>query len=128
MTMRALAMQSDAVLMDLRSFSPSNQGSLYEIEQLLNIVDLERIAFLVDETSDLPFLEEMLQRMWTEVNADSPNYIAESPTARLFQAGDQTGRSAKALLLVLLNTGELSQQRGSQSRTHGRQSVRADKT
>ena len=41
MTMRQLAKESDSVLMDLRSFTKANQGCLYELEQLLNIVRLE---------------------------------------------------------------------------------------
>ena len=35
--MRALAAGSDAILMDLRSFAPANQGCLYELEQLLDL-------------------------------------------------------------------------------------------
>ncbi|MFX0065858.1 MAG: hypothetical protein ACFFC7_27100, partial [Candidatus Hermodarchaeota archaeon] len=61
MTMRQLAKDSDAVLMDLRSFSHANHGCLYELAQLLDIVDLERVLFLVDETTDRQFLQEKLQ-------------------------------------------------------------------
>ena len=104
MTMRRLAKESDAVLMDLRSFSRSNHGCLYEVEQLLNIVALERVAFLVDKTTDLSFLEEMLQRLWRGVDLASPNRGAASPTAHLFHAGDRAGRSMRALLLLLLST------------------------
>ncbi|HKA53181.1 MAG TPA: FHA domain-containing protein, partial [Candidatus Binatia bacterium] len=104
MTMRQLAKESDAVLMDLRSFSRSNHGCLYEVEQLLEIVALERVAFLVDKTTDLAFLEEMLQRLWQGVGLESPNRATESPTVRLFHAGDQLGSSIRALLLLLLST------------------------
>jgi len=104
MTMRRLAKESDAVLMDLRSFSRTNQGCLYELEQLLDFVDLERVAFLVDETTDHPFLEETLQRLWQAVDRESPNRRAESPTACLFHARDQSRRSIRALLLMLLGT------------------------
>ena len=45
MTMRQLAARSDAVLMDLRCFSPSNQGCLYELGQLVNIVPLSRVLY-----------------------------------------------------------------------------------
>jgi hypothetical protein len=103
-TMRRLAKESDAVLIDLRSFSRSNHGCLYELEQLLDIVALEHVAFLVDETTDLAFLEEMLQRLWRGIDLESPNRRAESPTARLFHAGGQAGRSMRALLLLLLST------------------------
>lgn len=102
LTMRRLAGESDAVLMDLRSFSRSNQGCLYELEQLLNIVPLERVVLLVDDTTDLPFLEEMLQRLWPEIDRESPNRSAKSPAARLFHVRDQSKRSIRTLLLLLL--------------------------
>jgi hypothetical protein len=104
MTMRRLAEESASVLMDLRSFSGVNQGCLYELEQLLNIVDLRRVAILVDESTDLPFLEETLQRLWETTDAGSPNREAEAPTAYLFHASDQSARSLKGLLLMLLSS------------------------
>jgi hypothetical protein len=101
MTLCRLAEQSEAVLVDLCSFSSRNQGSLDVLGCLLDTVDLERVVFLVDDSTDRPFLEETLQRLWGEVAADSPNRRAETLTARLFHAGDQSGYSIKALLLTL---------------------------
>lgn len=101
-TMRRLAKESDAVLMDLRSFSSKNRGSLYELGQLLDSVNLERVVFLVDESTDHPFLEKTLQHLWQTVDPESPNRRAESPTARLFHVRDQSRRSIRALLLALL--------------------------
>ena len=92
------------MLMDLRSFSRSNHGCRYELEQLLDIVDLERVTFLVDETTDRPFLEEMLQHLWQDVDRESPNRKAESPTVHLFHARAQSVRSMRALLFMLLDT------------------------
>src|SRR5262245_29555766 len=102
--MRQLTKESDVVLMDLRSFSPSNHGCLYEVEQLLEIVALERVLFLVDTTTDLAFLEDLLQRLWPGVGLESPNRVTESATLRLFRVGDRAGQSMKALLLLLLST------------------------
>jgi hypothetical protein len=102
MTMRRLAQESDAVLMDLRSFARANQGCLYELEQLLDIVDLERVVFLVDHTTDRPFLEETLQHLWQRVDRESPNRTAGAPTVHLFQASSPLGRSIRALLPLLL--------------------------
>lgn len=102
MTMRQLAKESDTVLMDLRSFSHTNQGCLYELEQLLDIVDLQRVVFLVDETTDRPFLEEVLQRSWQGTNRESPNRQLESATVRLFYVRDQSRHTIKTLLLMLL--------------------------
>jgi hypothetical protein len=58
-----LAGDSDVVLMDLRSFSPRNQGCLFEIEQLITGVPASRIIFLVDSTTDRAHLETTLDRL-----------------------------------------------------------------
>jgi hypothetical protein len=84
MTMRELAARADAVLMDLRSFAPQNQGCLFELGELLNSVDLRRVVFVIDATTDRRFLESSLANLWTGVAAESPNRKASEPAARLF--------------------------------------------
>ena len=98
MTMRRLAAASDVVLMDLRSFSPGNQGCLWELEQLLNGMPLEQVLFVVDETTDQPFLEDKLQTLWGRVSADSPNRAQSSPVVRLFWSPPSMSRAADALV------------------------------
>jgi len=100
MTMRKLSKQSDVVLMDLRSFSPSNQGCIYELEQLLDLVSLSRVVFLVDETTDLPYFKETLKNLWKGVHSESPNLKANKPTASLFHL-QETQHSTKTLLSML---------------------------
>jgi len=102
MTMQRLAASSDAVLMDLRSFAPANQGCVYELGQLLDGVDLQRIVFLVDETTDRRFLESTLAHLWVQLSADSPNSDAAAPAARLFQIRQQSERALNSLLGHLL--------------------------
>lgn len=72
-SMQRLAASSDAVLMDLRSFAPTNQGCRYEIGRLLDSVDLRRVVLLVDKTTDEPYLQSTLQELWQQLAADSPN-------------------------------------------------------
>lgn len=98
MTMRRLAAASDVVLMDLRSFSPGNQGCLWELQQLLNGTPLEQVLFVVDETTDQPFLEDKLQTLWGRVSADSPNRAQQSPVVRLFWSPPSMSRAADALV------------------------------
>lgn len=102
MTMQRLAAASDAVLMDLRSFSVSNQGCLFELERLLDGVDLGQVVFLVDQTTDRAFLEATLQRLWNELSSSSPNRPAAAPTARLFRIEAQSEAAMAALLGHLL--------------------------
>jgi hypothetical protein len=98
MTMRRLATRSDAVLMDLRSFSPSNQGCLYELEQLLRLVPLQRVVLVVDDTTHRDFLEHTLQTLWQTVSAVSPNQDQHAAPVRLFEV---SSRSSSAEIHVL---------------------------
>ena len=101
MTMRQLAARSDTVLMDLRSFSPSNQGCLYELGQLLNGVSLPQVLLIVDATTDLAFLKSTLQDLWRLVPADSPNRSLQDPEVRLYEVRSGTGAEVRTLLSLL---------------------------
>jgi hypothetical protein len=102
MTMRELAARADAVLMDLRSFSRQNQGCLFELGELLNSVELRRVVFVIDATTDRPFLESALADLWKRIAADSPNRKASAPAARLFDLGQQGDAHAMRGLFAAL--------------------------
>ena len=51
-----LMAESDLVAMDLRGFSVGNQGCLFELQSLLDIVPVARIVLLTDGVLDSPFL------------------------------------------------------------------------
>jgi hypothetical protein len=104
MTMERLEATSDAVLMDLRSFSPVNQGCIFELGRLLNGMDLGRVVFLVDDTTDLGFLKTTLQRLWQNLSEDSPNQVATEPTAKLFPIVAQSETDLGGLLRLLMVT------------------------
>jgi hypothetical protein len=101
-TMRRLAERSDAVLMDLRTFSRTNQGCLYEIGALLEAVSLARVVFVIDGTTDRAFLEESLQRLWEGLRVEALNRHRPDPQARLLMVVRQSGREVDALLRRLL--------------------------
>jgi hypothetical protein len=84
MTMHELAARADAVLMDLRSFSRENQGCLFELGELLNSVELRRVVFIIDATTDRRFLESALADLWKSSVAESPNRRVIAPAVRLF--------------------------------------------
>jgi len=100
-TMTTLAASADAVLMDLRSFSPSNQGCIFELQQLLDSVPLERIVFLLDDETDQAFLEHALREAWTRVHPDSPNLRLPAPEARLLRVATQAAADVRGLLALL---------------------------
>jgi hypothetical protein len=109
-TMRKLAAGADAVLMDLRSFSRQNQGCIFELQQLLDSVPLERVLFLTDDTTDRGFLEQVLQDAWRSVRPDSPNCRIAAPEARLLRIAASHATDVRGLLKLLL-AGPSSQRR-----------------
>lgn len=100
-TMRRLVGLSDAVLMDLRGFSSANQGCLYEIRQLLGLIALERVVLVTDATTDTPFLEDSLQRLWRSLPPDSPNLRAGAPSLRVLSLHGRRARDIDALIALL---------------------------
>jgi hypothetical protein len=100
-TMRKLSAGADAVLMDLRSFSPSNQGCIFELQQLLDAVSLERVVFLLDDETDTAFLERTLQEAWRRVRSDSPNRRVKTPEARMLRVASHQATDVRGLLKLL---------------------------
>jgi hypothetical protein len=64
-TLAALIGTSDAVLMDLRSFSAGNAGCIFELEQLVQRLPTDHIVLVCDNTTDLPLLRQILSDAWT---------------------------------------------------------------
>lgn len=116
-TMKRLAAASDVVLMDLRSFSASNKGCLDEIGYLLDAVDLARVVFLVDASTDRGVLDSSLRERWRHVRADSPNLRAPHPTVRLFRIESQSERELVALLGHLVTSAWRSTGTGKEPRS-----------
>jgi hypothetical protein len=103
-TMHRLVAGSDTVLMDLRSFSASNQGCVYEVGRLLDAIDLDRVVFVTDKTTDRGFLEATLQQQWSSLAAESPNRSASEPAARLFEIHQRTAAETYALVGYLASS------------------------
>jgi hypothetical protein len=99
--MKALAAGADAVLMDLRSFSPFNRGCIFELQQLLDAVPLSRVVFLTDAATDRAFLEETLQDAWKRIRAESPNRRVVTPAATLLRIPAQRAADVRGLLKLL---------------------------
>jgi hypothetical protein len=73
MTLIALVARSDVILMDLRGFSPANQGCAFELRELVQVALLGRVVLIVNRTTDMTLLNDTLQEAWRTLNADSPN-------------------------------------------------------
>ena len=104
MVLKRLARDSDAVLMDLRGFLPDNQGCVFEINELLNVVPLDRVVFVIDATTDLAFLRETFATGWAALAADSPNRELAEPRVLLFEFAG--GSSVPGLMRAVTQAAE----------------------
>jgi len=95
---RLLAQDSDAVLMDLRGFSPAHQGCRWEIGQLLDAVPLDRVVLLVDDSTQETFLHDTLRHLWRTVDPASPNFARPHPEVHLFHLHRPDRTTLRALL------------------------------
>lgn len=84
-TVRALATQSEVVVMDLRGFGAQQQGCRFEIEMLIESIPLSKILFLVDNSTDVNLLQQLLQQLWRALPSDSINRGAAHPQLTLFK-------------------------------------------
>ncbi len=100
-TLQALARSSDAVLMDLRGFSPERSGCIYELGQLLELVPLRHITLLVDGTTDHQLLAATLHDSWRSINASSPNLNDPSPTVQILNASGAGRRAINGALATM---------------------------
>jgi hypothetical protein len=65
--------RADAVVMDLSSLSPANQGCAWELEQLMQRVPLQRVVLLVNDSTNLDTLRTILEAGAARLTSDSPN-------------------------------------------------------
>lgn len=95
-----LVRKRNIVLMDLRSFSASNAGCIHEIRFLLQTVPVERFVLVVDDTTDMRFLDHSVHEAIAGLPAGAPNARAVAPQPRVFRLG--TGRKPLRGLLRAL--------------------------
>jgi hypothetical protein len=100
-TVLRLVRDSSAILMDLRGFSPANRGCVFEIEQLIAGVPLNRVVLLADASTDTLFLEAIVREAWRTMPGDSPNAGADRHRVRILKAGSRHRRTLKVLLGLL---------------------------
>jgi hypothetical protein len=101
-TVVRLAAGADVVLMDLRGFSPANQGCLFELRHLVDSVDLRRVVFVFDERTDRAFLAQALDEAWRlhDARSQRPPPAPEARLARVAQSGTDVGGLVKLLFAL----------------------------
>jgi hypothetical protein len=100
-TLAALVQHSDAVLMDLREFTPKRQGCIYEIRQLLQHMPLARIVMLADATTDGEFLEQTVAAAWNALPVGAPNLAVPEPHLTVIKGSRGTDSNLHTLLAAI---------------------------
>ncbi len=108
MVLSRLVSESDVVLMDIRGFSSKNAGAAYEIEELINVVPLERVVFVFDETTDEQYLRQIVRQTWNRMRPTSPNRASVPEQLRLFRLTGSRSGELQQLLRVLSDATEIA--------------------
>jgi hypothetical protein len=100
MVLCRLAQDSDVILMDLRNFSRTNAGCIFEINELINHVSLKKAVFVIDRTTDEDFLRASIKNALKQLSSDSPNRES-SAEIHLFHYDGARSRGYSRLLNAL---------------------------
>jgi len=101
-TVNRLSQSSDVIVMDLRSFSPARDGCRYELEMLVRSKMLDRATFIIDDSTDIRFLEDSIRRTQATVDMRASDTEVQPPSARLFRVIDNSPQELRALVKLLL--------------------------
>jgi hypothetical protein len=99
-----LVQQGDTVLMDLRSFSAENFGCIHELEYLAQHVEIDRCVFVVDATTNAPFLNQKLKEIWEQLRSGSPNYAHPVDDAMFYHLRSGLGEIQQLVRRCITNT------------------------
>jgi hypothetical protein len=80
-TVSRLARDSDAVLVDLRGFSRTNAGVVFELTTLTDVVPLGRVVMAIDGTTDEAFLRGTVEQARAGMSEGSPNRCPDAGQA-----------------------------------------------
>jgi hypothetical protein len=82
----------DVVVLDLAGLSAENQGVAWEVGRLVDAVPWERVVLLVDDTTDLGVLTDLVACAWAARAPSSPNADREPPVVRVLHDGGTEAR------------------------------------
>lgn len=95
---------TDVVLMDLRGFSTMNSGCIFEIEQLVRSVPLERVMLVINNKTDCELLRQVVEETWFGLPLSSPNAGNRTKHLKLFEVTGGRRREVDALARLLLTS------------------------
>ena len=101
-TVARLALENDVIVMDLRGFSSVNDGCRYELSMLVRTDSLSRATLIVDATTDMTYLEQVLRDAVGASAGLSPSGDSVVPAARLFKLEKISPLTLSVLIKSLL--------------------------
>jgi hypothetical protein len=99
--LQQLVVHSDIVLMDLRKFSEQFKGCRYEIEALVNLVPLDRIVFVIDDETVIPFAQRVFAGAFQLADKDSVNKVMPPPAITLYKIDKNKDKDVNKLMNLI---------------------------
>lgn len=101
-----LATRADGVLMDLQGFRSGNDGCAWELGQLLERVNLNKVLLLTNEETDQDHLRQTLNTCWQSVNAESPNVSRAHAVVRVLPLSSLNASTARRLIQATMGSAD----------------------
>ncbi len=98
-TVGRLMGQASVVLLDLREYTPSRTGTRYEIDQLMNVVSVERVIVLLGRDDAADAIAPELSRAWAATIDTSPNHRALNSELHVCRLRSGSAAEVKRLFL-----------------------------
>jgi hypothetical protein len=92
---------SEAVLMDLRGFTPERRGCEYELGLLIDHFSIDRVILLVDHGPAQEALLATLEERWALMSAESSNRRLENPVLTAYSPGVEDPGDIRRILALL---------------------------
>jgi len=96
------ASRSQAVLMDLRGYTPARKGCEREVDFLFDAVALQRLLFLIGADGEETAVRQMLLDRWAYLQESSPNLKLRTPVVQLYRTLDNDKRDMQAIIDCLI--------------------------
>jgi len=117
LALRRLIHRCDRVLMDLRGFSPNHAGCVFELQTLINEVPPDRVLLLVDSSTDLPYLRQVLAEACNHIVSGSANRDHDTIALRVLQMQGRVTHGVRRILEVFDDLGTAAPVRASANTT-----------
>ncbi len=105
LALRRLVQRCDRVLMDLRGFSKEHSGCVFELQTLLDDVPPDRVLLLVDGSTDMPYLRQVLSDACTHIVSGSANADRDTIALRVLRMQGRISQGVRRLLEVFDDPG-----------------------